>query len=53
MTGHEALYALDMTKKPDNFAIRKTLDKSPEINLNGALTLRLLMSYIYIYIWSS
>jgi hypothetical protein len=37
MTRHEALYALDMTKKPDNFAIRKTHDKSPEINLNGAL----------------
>jgi hypothetical protein len=35
MTRHEALYALDMTKRPDNFAIRKTHDKSPEINLNG------------------
>jgi len=37
MTRHEALHALDMTKKSDNFATIKTHDKSTEINLNGAL----------------
>jgi len=37
MTRHEALHALDMMKKPDNFATRKTHDKSTEINLNNAL----------------